>query len=67
MTDQELDQVLSFTKGIPQERRAVFLETLGHMLSTSGDCGPHIVSRALLSAQRDVVGVRLATTFLVRG
>jgi len=66
MTDQEVDQVANFVKQIPEKNRAVFLETVGRTLATSGDFGPDVVSHALLAAKRDVVGPRLATTFLVR-
>ena len=66
MTDQEVDHLANFVKQIPEQNRAVFLETLGRRLATSGDFGSNVVSRALLAAQRDVVGPRLGITFLVR-
>ena len=66
MSDEELQLVMTFTKGVPQQSRALFLETLGRILSTSGDCGPDVVSRALMAAQRDTIGPRLQTTFLIR-
>jgi hypothetical protein len=66
MNDEELAAVAAAAKAIPSEQRAKFLETIGHSLVNSGDFGDGVIARAIANAQRDVVGPRLAVTFLVR-
>jgi hypothetical protein len=66
MSDEELAAVAAAAKAIPSERRAKFLETIGHRLDNSGDFGDGVIARAIVNAERDVVGPRLGITFLVR-
>jgi len=56
MTDQELDAVTSATRTIPPERRAAFLEALGHALTHSADIGDGVVGRAIAATRRDLLG-----------
>jgi len=66
MTDEELDAVVGATRTIPPERRAAFLQNLGYALEHSADVGDGVVSRAIISTRRDLLGPPLLATFILR-